>query len=77
MGEFETELTLPIRVEYRMDAQGEIDITALTPLDLHFHHLPRPDQRTLRQSAETHATAQQTHARTAHALEYHESRDFR
>jgi hypothetical protein len=65
-GEFETEITLAVRVAYRMDAQGEIDFTALTPTyPLHAHRLSREEQRHLRQSAECHAAAEQAAIREA------------
>ena len=43
-GEFEAEIALPFRVEYRIDAQGAVEVVAIVPLceavpaeDVHLH----------------------------------------
>ncbi len=65
-GEFETELSLPFRIEYRETSDGELEITAIIPLAaclpaelrLDFDSLPAHERRCLRIAAERDARRQ-------------------
>ncbi len=62
-GEFEAEIALPFRIEYRLDADGAIDLLALVPLSealppelrLRLTALTVHEQRCLRAAAERDA----------------------
>lgn len=82
LGEFETEVVLPCRVEYRVDSDGELQITAIAPLTralpertrLCLETLTPREQRCLETEAEAAAAeARATVSRDA-AVERHEAR---
>lgn len=83
LGDFETEIALPCRVTYRLDSDGELEITAVAPIShalpeglrLRFDALPPHEQRCLRAEAETAAEEENAAAKTARALERRDSRE--
>ncbi len=82
LGEFETEVALPCRVEYRLDTDGELAITAIVPLTralpedtrLRLAALPPREQRCLETEAEAAASAMKAAIKTDQAVERHEAR---
>jgi hypothetical protein len=82
LGEFETEVVLPCRVEYRIESDGELHITAIVPRSgalpdgalVRFGALPPRERRCLETEAAAVAEAADADLKTAQALERHEAR---
>jgi hypothetical protein len=81
LGEFETEVVLPCRVEYHIDPDGDLYLTAVIPLTgavpegtrISFAALPAREQRCLKTEAQAAAEEAHVALKTARAVERHEA----